>query len=97
MEEVVEGDLSLEGVLTLVALEHGKHIIFTSRDKGSLGTGNSCHFSSMSFQNETKVLLLIPNVNSTVGTSRVADTIFIEACAGELGLLELGAEGSVLE
>ena len=30
MEEIVKGNLSLESVLTLVALEHGEHIIFTS-------------------------------------------------------------------
>jgi hypothetical protein len=51
----------------------------------------------MSFQDKTKILLLIPDMNTTIGTTRVANTIFIESGACKLGLLELLSESSVLE
>ena len=51
----------------------------------------------MSFKDETKLLLLIPDMHATVGSCGVADTILIEGSAVKLGLGELGSEGSVLE
>jgi len=51
----------------------------------------------MGFQNETEVLLLVPNMDSTVGTTGVADTIFVESGAGELGLGEFRSKSTVLE
>ena len=51
----------------------------------------------MGLENKTKILLLVPDVDASIGTTRVADTILIERGTGELGLLELGAEGTVLE
>lgn len=40
----------------------------------------------MGLENKTKVLLLVPNVDATVGTSRIADTILIECSAVEFSL-----------
>ena len=51
----------------------------------------------MSFQDEAEILLLVPDMDATVGTTRVADTILIERGAGELCLSELGAKSTVLE
>jgi len=51
-----------------------------------LSAGNTCDIASMGFENKTKVLLLVPNVDATVGTSRVADTILIKCSAVEFSL-----------
>jgi peroxiredoxin len=51
----------------------------------------------MGLQNETKVLFLIPNVDTTVCTTRVADTIFIKRGTVELGLCVFLSESTILE
>jgi len=89
--------LSQELILTLITGENGDHIILTSRYKDTLSARNSGNFTSMSLQNETKVLLLIPNVDTTVGTTRVADTIFIKRGTVELGLGVFLSESTILE
>ena len=76
--ELLEGNLSEELIFTLITGENGDHIILTSGYKNTLSTSNSGDFTSMGFQNKTEILLLIPNVDSTVGTSRIADTILIK-------------------
>mmetsp|Transcript_19392 Transcript_19392/g.29768 ORF Transcript_19392/g.29768 Transcript_19392/m.29768 type:complete len:355 (-) Transcript_19392:470-1534(-) len=90
-------DSSQELVLTSLAREDGEHVVLTSGDKSALAAGKSGDVSSMSLQNEAELLLLIPNMDATVSTTRVADTILVEHSAVELGLGELGAEGTVLE
>jgi len=76
--ELLECNLSEELILTLITGEDRDHIILTSGYKNTLSASNSGDFTSMSFQNKTEILLLIPNVDSTVGTSRVADTILVK-------------------
>lgn len=93
----IKRDLSNELVFTLVAGEDGEHIVLSSGNKGTLGASNSGDFSGMGLQDESKILLLIPNVDTSVGTTGVANTILVESGAGELSLGELGSEGSVLE
>lgn len=51
----------------------------------------------MSLEYKTKILLLIPNVDTTVSTTGVADTILIEGCAVESSLCVLLSEGTILE
>jgi len=93
----IKRNLSDKLVLSSVASEDREHVIFTSRDESALRASNSGYFTSMSFQYETEILLLIPNMDTTVGTTRVTDTILVESSAGELSLGELGSESSVLE
>jgi len=95
--ELLEGNLSEELILTLITGEDRDHIILTSGYKNTLSASNSGDFTSMSFQNKTEILLLIPNVDSTVGTSRVADTILVKWGTVELSLGVLLTESTILE
>ena len=93
----IKRNLSQELIFTLVTWEHWEHIIFTCRHENTLSTSQRCDFAGVSLQDETKILLLVPNVDTTVGSTRVADTIFVEDSAWKLGLLELGSKSTVLE
>jgi len=77
----IERNLSDKLILTSFASEDREHIIFTSRYKGTLGACDSGDFSSMGFENQTEILLLIPNMDSSIGTTRVANTILIKSGA----------------
>lgn len=94
---MLEVNLSNELVLTLVGGENGEHVIFASRNESSLIAGYSGAFSSMSLNHELKVALLIPNMDTAIGSTGVANTIFIINSGIHLGLLELSSEGTILE
>lgn len=94
---LLKSNLSQELILTLIAREYRDHIVLTSGDKDSLGATNSGDFTSMGLEDETEVLLLIPNVNTTIGTTGVADTILIERSAVESSLGIFLSEGTILE
>lgn len=51
----------------------------------------------MCLDNELEISLLVPNMEATIGTTRVANTIFIKNSGIHLGLLELGSKGTILE
>jgi hypothetical protein len=44
----------------------------------------------MGFKNKTKILFLIPNMDTTIGASRVTDTILVENGTIEFGLFIFG-------
>lgn len=94
---LLQSDLSQELVFTLVAREHGNHIVFSSRNEYSLGTSNWGDFTSMCLENETKILLLIPNMDTTICTTRVADTILVKWSAIELRLSVFLSKSTILE
>jgi len=85
----IQRNLSQELIFTLIAGEDGEHVILTSGDENALSASQSSDLASMCLEDQTKILLLIPYVNATVCSSRVADTILIEDGAREFGLLEL--------
>ena len=90
-------NLSDELIFSSVAREHGKHIVLTSRNEHSLGATHSSDLTSMCLKNKTEILLLVPNVDTSIGSTRVADTMFVKGGTVELGLSEFRSESSVLE
>lgn len=53
--------------------------------------------SSMSFDDKLEILLLIPKMDTAIGSTRVADTILVESGRVKLCLLELSTEGTISE
>ena len=85
------------GVLAHSAVEHRDHIILSAGDKSALRAVHSSDLTSMCLKHKSEFLLLVPDVNSAICTSRVANAILVESSSGEFGLLKLSAEGTVLE
>ena len=95
--ELFKCNLSQKLIFSLITWKYRKHVIFSSWYQDSLFTSQSSDLSSVSFQNKTKILLLIPNMNSSIGASWVANTIFINHSAWKLGLLEFSSKCSILK
>lgn len=94
---LLKSNLSQELIFSLVNGEDREHIVFARRYKSALCTSDCCDLAGMCFQNESEVLLLVPDVNATVGASRVTDTVFIKCSTVEFGLIEFRPKCSILE
>ena len=87
--EDLELNLSEERVVALRASENGDHVVFTSGNEGTFAASYGCDFSGMRNELKTELLLLVPNVNGSIDSSGVADTILIIGCAVQLDLVIL--------
>ena len=94
---MLEVDLADELVFTLVGSEDREHVILAGRNESSLIAGYSGAFSRMGLNDELEITLLVPNVDATVGSTRVADAVFVKNGGVHLGLLEFGSKGTILE
>ena len=90
-------DLSDKFVCTIGGCENRAHVIFSYGYKSSLVASNLSAFASVCFDNKLKFLFLIPKMDTTIGSTGIANTIFIKGCRVKLSLLELCTKGTVSE
>ena len=90
-------DLSDKFVCTISGCENRAHVIFAYGYKSSLVASNLSAFASVCFDNKLKFLFLIPKMDTTIGSTGIADSILIKGCRVKLSLLELCTEGTVSE
>ena len=59
--------------------------------------GNSSDFSGVSLNDKAEILLLVPNMDTTISTTGVTDTILVKGSTVESSLSVLLSECTILE
>lgn len=90
-------NVSLETVFSIFHWENRYHVILACGYKGSILSRDRGDLACMTFENKTQISLLIPNVDTTIGSTCVANSILIERSTLELCLLEFLSKDSIFE